>query len=286
MLNTATATRGMVVAPHHLAAVAGLTVLREGGNAIEAMIAAAAAIAVVYPHMNAIGGDGFWLIHVPGRDPVAIQACGAAAGAADAALYRDNGHDAIPARGGLAANTVAGTIGGWAAALELARELDGDMPLERLFEEAVYHGENGVAVSASQHQLTTLKLGELAPAPGFADAFLVGRAPPEEGHLLKQPRLAATLRDLAANGLDGFYRGALARRIAADLARAGSPVSAADLERYAAQRVKPLSVDLRSGTVFNLPPPTQGLSSLMILAIFDRLGVGQSDGFDHVHGLV
>ena len=66
----------MVSAPHHLAAQAGLSVLREGGNAIEAMLAAASTIAVVYPHMNSIGGDGFWIVHVPGREPVAIDACG------------------------------------------------------------------------------------------------------------------------------------------------------------------------------------------------------------------
>ena len=75
MLNTPTALGGMVVAPHHLAAQAGRDVLREGGNAVEAMVAAAAAIAVVYPHMNAIGGDGFWVIHEPGREPIAFM-CG------------------------------------------------------------------------------------------------------------------------------------------------------------------------------------------------------------------
>ncbi len=286
MLNTTMATRAMVVAPHHLAGEAGLSVLRAGGNAIEAMVAAAAAIAVVYPHMNAIGGDGFWLIHVPGRDPVAIRACGGAGASATAAAYRGAGHDTIPARGPLAANTVAGTIGGWAEAMVLAREIGGAMPLERLLEEAIHHGEAGVAVSASQAQLTKDKLGELADVPGFADTFLLDGAPPPQGHVLKQPRLAATLRDLAANGLDGFYRGPLARRIAADLARAGALIDGRDLETYRAQRVQPLSVRLSSGTVFNHPPPTQGLASLMILAIFDRLGVERGESFDHVHGLV
>ncbi|MBT6273029.1 MAG: gamma-glutamyltransferase, partial [Chromatiales bacterium] len=78
MINTPSARRGMVTAPHHLAAQSGLAVLREGGNAVEAMVAAAASIAVVYPHMNSIGGDGFWLIRAPGKDPVGIDACGAA----------------------------------------------------------------------------------------------------------------------------------------------------------------------------------------------------------------
>ena len=91
MLNSIRATRGMAVAPHALAAQAALAVLREGGNAIEAMIAAAASIAVVYPHMNSIGGDAFWLIHVPGEAPRAIDACGAAAANASIAWYAERG---------------------------------------------------------------------------------------------------------------------------------------------------------------------------------------------------
>src|SRR5215207_8482618 len=88
MLNTPRAFRGMVTSPHHLASEAGLRVLREGGNAIEAAVATAAALAVVYPHMTGIGGDGFWLVSVPGRSPIGIDACGAAAEGATAELYR------------------------------------------------------------------------------------------------------------------------------------------------------------------------------------------------------
>src|SRR5215210_2383716 len=103
--------RGMAVAPHALAAQSALDVLREGGNAIEAMIAAAATIAVVYPHMNSIGGDSFWLMHVPGKAPGVIDACGAAAERASIDWYRHHGiKESIPFRGGLAANTVAGTV--------------------------------------------------------------------------------------------------------------------------------------------------------------------------------
>ena len=102
------APQGMVVAPHALAAQSGLAVLREGGNALEAMIAAAATVSVVYPHMNGIGGDSFWLIHEPGADVVTIDACGRAAARASADFYRDHEASSIPGRGPLAANTVAG----------------------------------------------------------------------------------------------------------------------------------------------------------------------------------
>jgi len=286
MLNTFTGTRGIVTAPHHLASQAGLAVLREGGNAIEAMIAAAAAIAAVYPHMNAIGGDGFWIVCEPGAEPVGIDACGAAGAGVDAELYARAGLAAVPARGPLAANTVAGTVSGWAAALELATRAGGRMPLGRLLEDAIHWAEHGVAPSESQRALTSAKLGELADVPGFARAFLPEGTVPPPGRAFRQPRLAATLRRLAAEGLDGFYRGDLARSIAADLARAGSPISAADLAAHRASLVKPLSVRLEGATACNMPPPTQGLATLMILGLFERLGVREPESFDFVHGLV
>ncbi|MBQ0776142.1 MAG: gamma-glutamyltransferase, partial [Pseudomonas sp.] len=99
----------MAVAPHSLAAQSAMAVMREGGNAVEAMIAAAASIAAVYPHMNSIGGDGFWLISRPGHAPVAIDGCGASALGITLEQYREQGLSSIPFRGGLAANTVAGT---------------------------------------------------------------------------------------------------------------------------------------------------------------------------------
>ena len=141
MLNSVFATGGIVTAPHHLAADAGRDVLRAGGNAVEAMIAMAAAIPVVYPHMNAIGGDSFWIVKPVGKDPVGIDACGAVAANATDDLYRDAGFDVIPARGPLAANTVAGTLSGWQAALGLAAELGGTKSREYLLEAAIHHAE-------------------------------------------------------------------------------------------------------------------------------------------------
>jgi gamma-glutamyltranspeptidase/glutathione hydrolase len=128
--NSVFATGGIVSAPHYLAADAGRDILREGGNAVEAMIAMAAAIPVVYPHMNAIGGDSFWIIKPEGADPVGIDACGAAAAKATDDLYRSAGYRAIPTRGSLSANTVAGTLSGWHAAYEMAGELGGNLSRE------------------------------------------------------------------------------------------------------------------------------------------------------------
>jgi gamma-glutamyltranspeptidase len=286
MLQTTTATRGIVTAPHHLAAEAGIDVLRDGGNAIEAMVAAAATVAVVYPHMNGIGGDGFWLIHVPGRSPVGIDACGATGTRVEAELYRSQGYDSVPPRGPLAANTVAGTLSGWGEALKLSAELGGLMPLSRLLEAAIHYADAGVPVTGGQNRLSREKLPELADVPGFANTFLTEGKPPDPGVIFRQPRLAETFRRVADRGPDDFYRGALARDIAADLARAASPISAEDLAAHRAKRVAPLRLAHATGTVYNMPPPTQGLASLMLLGIFERLGVDEADGFAYVHGQV
>src|ERR1700750_842861 len=110
MLNAARGYKGLTTSPHHLASQAGLDVLKDGGTAVEACVAIAATLAVVYPHMTGIGGDGFWLIRDPDGSIHAIDACGKAAAAANLSLYA--GMTEIPWRGPLAANTVAGTISG------------------------------------------------------------------------------------------------------------------------------------------------------------------------------
>ncbi len=294
MLNTPRAYGGMVTAPHHLAAEAGLGVLREGGNAVEAMVAAAAAIAVVYPHMNSLGGDGFWLIAAPGAAPRAIDAGGRAGAAVTPDFYRDRGLQEIPARGPLAVNTVPGAVAGWSAALDQAAALGGRLPLARLLEPAIHYAEAGAPVTRSLSETIAAKRGELEPQPGFAETYLADGAVPAVGGRFRQPALAATLRRLAEAGLDDFYRGDLARALAADLAAAGSPVTAADLETGRADEVAPLTLDLKlagrpeagGARVFNLPPPTQGLASMIILGLFDRLEVAEAEGFDHIHGLV
>ena len=287
MLQSLRSTRGMVTSSHHLAAESGVRILREGGNAIEAMVAAAATVSVVYPHMNGLGGDGFWLISEPThRVPRAINAVGAAGAGVAIDFYRRQGLAEIPARGPLAANTVAGTISGWQAALEVSASWGGRMPLSRLFEDAIHYADGGFPVSDSQYHNTVAKQAELADVPGWADTFLAGGGPPVPGAQFKQPALADTLRRLAHAGLDDFYRGDLARRIGADLERAGSPVTAADFAKQQAFVSDPLSVRLQCADVFNVTPPAQGIASLMILGIFDRLGCDDPDGFDHVHGVV
>lgn len=273
----------MVVAPHLAAAESGREILRDGGNAIEAVLAAAATIAVVYPHMTGIGGDGFWLIKAPGTPPVGIDAAGRAGRQVSAADYPGG---VIGPRGPAACVTTPGAIAGWAAALAVSRSWGGRLRLGRLLGDAIAHAEEGFPVTDSQAGLTAEKQAELATQPGFAEVFLPEGRPPAAGHILRQPALARSLRSIARFGPADFYRGALAEAIAGDLERAGIPLTAADLSAQDALGVAPLTLPLSFGRAYNLPPPTQGVASLAILGIFDRLGTGQADGFDHVHGIV
>src|SRR6266436_1351784 len=285
-LHTAGHRRGVVAAPHHAAAEAGRAILAEGGNALEAMIAMAAAIAAVYPHMNHIGGDGFWLVRQPNGRLHALMGAGRAGANARIDLYRDDGHDEIPTRGPLAALTAPGAVAAWTLALDVAKALGGRLPLAMLLDAAIRHARGGYAVTRSQAQLTADKLADLKDVPGFAATFLSEGKPPAAGAIGRQPALAATLDHLATAGLEDFYRGDVGREIAADLKQIGSPITRADLERTRAVLAEPLSLAIDAGTLYNTPPPTQGLASLIILALFARLRVADAEGFDHVHGLV
>ena len=286
MTDEAVYSHAAVAAPHRLAAEAGRDVLAQGGNAIEAMVAMASTIPVVYPHMNAISGDGFWLIRDGKGQSRAIEACGFAGEHATIARYRDLGYDAIPTRGPNAALTVPGTIGGWALALELSAALGGKLPLKILLERGERLAREGVPVSPSETRFDPLAHPELVAAPGFASTFFLDGKPAAAGAIRKLPRLADTLAQLAHAGLDDFYRGDVAREIAADLERIGSPVTRSDLKAYGANWREPLVLRLKKATLYNTPAPTQGLASLMLLGLYERLAPRSVDGFEHAHALI
>jgi gamma-glutamyltranspeptidase/glutathione hydrolase len=285
-LHTAGHAKGVACAPHAAAVEDGRAILADGGNAIEAMIAMAASIAAVYPHMNHVGGDGFWLIREPSGRVRALMGAGCAGSRATIALYREAGHDEIPARGPLAALTVPGAIAGWMLAQDAAQAQGGKMPLNILLAPAIKHAREGYIVTRSQARLTAEKLPEMAEAVGYRETFLIDGKVPEEGARLRQTAFAATLDHLAHAGLADFYRGDVGRELAADLDRIGSPVTRADLERYRGWVDTPLSLATKAGTLYNAPPPTQGLASLIILGLFDRLCVQQAESFEHVHAIV
>ena len=290
-METPTFSTAATAAPHRLAAQAGRDVLVEGGNAIEATVAMAAAIAVVYPHMNGIGGDGFWTIGEAGSGGGlgkvrTILAGGPAGQNATIDHFRSKGYDAIPARGPDAALTVPGTIDGWRQALELSKALGGQLPLSRLLGPAIGFARQGCPVSRSEANNTPNEQAALEDAPGYKDTYLVDGTRPAEGTIRTQPALAGTLEQLVQAGLRDFYSGDIAREMATDLERIGSVLVRDDLRRYEAVWRPPLSTRLTDCTVYNTSLPTQGLASLLILGMFERLGIREVNGFAHLHGLV
>ncbi|HEY8383719.1 MAG TPA: gamma-glutamyltransferase [Microvirga sp.] len=286
MIETPTFGFAAVAAPHLAAAEAGQVVLAQGGNAVEAMVAMAATVAVVYPHMNGLGGDGFWLVREPGGRLHGLDASGPAGALATIKRYQAKGYHEVPPRGPDAAVTVPGAVGGWRLALELARSLGGQMPLDLLLGDAIRWAREGCPVSQSEGRYVLKEAQALQAAPGFAEVFFVDGKRPEAGTLRRQPALAATLERLAHVGLRDFYRGDVGREIAADLERLESPVTRRDLETYEARVVQPLSMRRGPAQIVNLPPPTQGLASLLILGIAGRLEAARTDTADLHHGLI
>ncbi|MEL7041609.1 MAG: gamma-glutamyltransferase family protein [Pseudomonadota bacterium] len=279
----ATFENGIVTSPHYLASRAGRDVLKKGGNAAEAAIAVAATLAVVYPHMTGLGGDSFWLVQSPDGARFAIDACGAAGEHVSLDLYANAGMETIPFRGPLAAITVAGTVAGWD---RLLTEVNSTVPLSDLLSAAIGYAEDGVEVTKSGAAVAANKDSELAGNAGFSDVFRPKGGPLNIGERLYQPALGQTLRRLCENGLQDFYTGAIATDLIADLSAAGSPITAADLANHTAFKTEPLSIKAFGADVFNFPPPTQGMSSLLILALYEKLAIATGEGFDHVHGLV
>ena len=268
----------MVVAPEGRASEAGLSVLMDGGSAVEAAIAAAAVLGVTYPHMTGIGGDAFWLVHQSGEAPVAIMGCGGAGSGATLDAYL--GRKSIPVRGPMAANTVAGAVSSWTKALGLpgAQRL----PLPRVLQEAIRLARDGAVEPPGLKRNVDAKSKELIDVPGWRDAF--GNVP--ASGVRHFPRLAETLEMLAEDGLESFYSGALAKRIASDLASVNAPIILPDLEEHRATIETPLSVRLKDCIVYNTPPPTQGFASLLILALTERMPEAETDSFEEVHAIV
>lgn len=268
-------------APHFASSQVGLDILKKGGTAIEAMVAAAASIAVQYPHMNGLGGDGFWLISEPGKEPVAIDACGVSA--SDLSAYEQL--DSIPSRGPLAAVNMAGAVSGWQLALQHSGKWQSNLPLSTLLDRAISQANWGIEVTQSLSNASHLTYDLFKNDEHFAPFLIKGNAL-KKGKILKLKTLANTLQCLVKNGLDDFYRGEVASLLAGDLAAVGSPLQLQDFHDYRAQYVKPLQVSTNKAKLYNLPAPTQGVASLIILALYDRLSHTVKSDIEHMHLLI
>ena len=281
----------MVCTPHRLASEAGRAALRDGGNALDAAVAAAATIAVVYPHMNGIGGDSFWLVYDATHQRLrGLNAAGRSAAAVDPERYRAAFGTSIAPRGGPAALTVPGTVASWWSAHVHSRaSLGSPLGWPGLLEHAIAYAREGFDVSEGQRRVTA----QAAPlfSDGVADEIRRSFWPVFHPDRLAsgrftQPDLARTLTEVADSGADTFYRGDLAKRIAAGAAALGSPLGAADFAEHRAEWVEPLRLPYRGGEAACLPPPTQGFAALAILGLLDGFDVGRLDDTDHVHLVV
>ncbi len=287
MLSSKMSYNYMMIAPHHLAAKTGSEILKEGGNAIEAMIASAAMISVVYPHMNSMGGDNFWLISDKNKNVFAIDSCGPAANKANVEFYKSHGFSSIPSRGPLSALTVPGAVAGWKLASDFSiKNLGGKISLSRLLFDAEQVAKEGVAVTNTLRNNIKSKLNQLIDIVGFKDVYLKNGRIPNVGDRLVFPKLSNTFSCLIKNGLNDFYSGEVFSNIISDLDLVGSPLNSDDFQSYRSTFVDPLELKIKDAKLFNLPPPTQGLASILILGVLDELSIDYKNDVEIIHLIV
>lgn len=263
------AENGMAATSHPLATASALQVLREGGNAVDAAIAAAATLAVVEPHMTGIGGDCFVILAEPNGTLHGLNGSGRAPAAADAGKLRDQGFDAIPASGALSV-TAPGAVKAW----ETLAERFGTLDFDRLFADAVRYAEDGFAVHPRVARDWSLHAAALAADEGGAMHYLDGGRAPAVGTRWRLPALGQTLRSIAEGGSQAFYTGALAEEMVATLRKGGNDFTQDDLAGVEADWIDPVSTSYGGHDVFELPPNGQGVTALILLNLLTRLKAG------------
>ncbi len=260
------ARHGMVATSQPLASAAGLQVLREGGNAVDAAVTAAAVLAVIEPTMTGIGGDLFALVF-DARDGTlrGLNASGRTGRRASCAQLHRRGLRQLPLRGALSV-TVPGAVAGWADLL--ARH--GTIPLSQALAPAIAYAREGFPVAeivAAQWQGAE---GALSADREASAVFLPQGRAPREGEVFANPLLASALELVAEGGADAFYRGPVAAAIASRLAADGGLIDEVDLSSHAVEWVTPIRTTFRGCEVYELPPNTQGFVALEILNILEH----------------
>jgi gamma-glutamyltranspeptidase len=280
------AARGMVSSPHALASGAGVDVLRAGGSAVDAAIAASAVLSVVYPHMTGIGGDAFWLIHdAQSRRVRYLAGGGRAARGAGIDWFRARGMAEIPLRGVLPATlTVPGSVASWCAA---HREY-GRVPLARDLADAIGHAREGFPVSARLAHWIEYGNAEKIFNDHAQALFAPGGRVPKAGARLANPGLARALQRVAQDAEAGFYRGETARALATFARAQGGFFDEDDLRAQDAAWGEPLRARYRGVEIVETPPPTQGFTVLEMLNLIEAHDLAAMDplGPDLAHLLV
>jgi gamma-glutamyltranspeptidase/glutathione hydrolase len=261
--------RRMVATSHPLAAQAGLAAMARGGNAVDAAIAAAAAMTLVEPCSNGLGADAFALVW-DGARLHGLNASGRAPAAWTPDYFRGKyGADALtPPKRGWDSVTVPGAVSAWVA----LSERFGRLPFADLLAPAIGIAERGYAVSivVQQKWAAAAALPEITTQPGFAQVFLPRGRAPEVGERFTLPAAARTLRLIAESRGEAFYRGEIAHAVAAYAAARGGALTAADFAAHAPEWVEPISQAYRDVVLHEIPPNGQGIAALMALGMLDH----------------
>lgn len=275
---------GVVAAPHYQASMAGIDVLRDGGSAVDAAIAANLVLGVVWPHMCGPGGDLFAQVWSESEARLlALNASGRAGRNMSVEAYRARGLTAMPSRGVLSI-TVPGAVDGWFA---LHRRF-GRLDLSRVARDAIHYARDGFRVTPSTSRAIRANADMLARSGGGAQVFLPGGRSPSAGDLLVQPDLARTLEQIVHDGPAVMYGGQLGERIAAYLQAHDGAVQLEDFAAQESEWVAPLSVEYRGVGVCQLPPNSQGVTLLQMLNMLADadLQVWGHDSAELIHQLV
>ena len=275
------AQHGMVATSQPLATQIGLDILKRGGNAIDAAIAANAALGLMEPTGNGMGGDLFAIVwdartgklhgyNGSGRSPRALSL----------QWFKDNGYTKVPPYGPLPVTTP-GTVDGWFA----LHDRFGKLPMKAVLAPAIGYAREGFPVSELIAWYWNLSVPRLSKFPGFSEQFTIDGSAPAKGEIWKNPNLANTLETLAKGGRDAFYKGPIARTIADYIKAQGGFLSAADLAAHKGEWVEPVSTNYRGYDVWELPPNGQGIAALQMLNIlegYDLKGYGFGSP-EHIH---
>ena len=260
---------GMICTSHPAASMAGLDMLRSGGNAVDAALTAIAVLAVVEPHMTGIGGDCFALFSMGGAAPIALDGSGRAPGAATAEWYADRDIREIPPTSAHAV-TIPGAISAWCT---LNRD-HGSKPLSEILAPAIRLAEEGMRVTPRVAWDWGRQIEKLSTDPATRAAYLLGDRAPGVGDLFRNPALANTLRGVGRDGAAGFYSGQVAKALTTKLREAGGLHQEEDFAKHRSDYVQPVKTSYRGHEVYECPPPGQGLAALMILRVIESLELG------------
>jgi gamma-glutamyltranspeptidase/glutathione hydrolase len=268
----------MAATSHPLATLAAVEVLKAGGNAMDAALAAVAVQCVVEPAMTGIGGDCFVLYSPKGGVPVALNGSGRAPAHASAGWYADQGIAAIPPTSPHAV-TVPGAIDSWC---RLSEDY-GTMPLNRLLAPAIKAAEEGFRIQPRVALDWGRNVARLSSDPDGKAAFLPGNRPLQAGDMFRLPALGRTLAAVARHGRAAFYEGEAADEIVSKLRALGGLHSREDFASYRSEYVEPIRTRFRDVDVYECPPNGQGLIALMMLELLDKVGPLPADEADNIH---